>query len=347
VNKLTSIGLRRGKKKAIHLPANIQFSGENTFKCQLTRLFSNEPFGTLESNKKFPEGHVWISISPMKNTENRKSQGVVRLLEIKQKGEDEVEAFFYSKSGPIKRLNLKLDNRGRALGLKPGEEYLVRILSSEEFFSAYETKSIPLKGMGRAEPDNLGLWRLENFQELALAGDGSLVLDCATGLKGYLKEFLKNGSQLFCLNYSTPMLKRTREWLDTGTAHMVRYDADRGFPFKSECFDVVLMDAFLEYVKDPKFVLEACSDLLKPGGRLLLLEPVYSPKTPKKFYPQDLWEYALWRPIQDNKFSSEEFEQILVGAGLGLVERRTNEFLYPLFTEAPFSQSIGVYTHLQ
>jgi hypothetical protein len=69
------------------------------------------------------------------------------------------------------------------------------------------------------------------------------------------------------------------------------------------------------------------------------LEPVESQNSPE-FYPQDLWEIALWRPIVDNEFSSQHFEEILKDVGFKLIERGEMEFEYDIFSKMRFSQKV-------
>jgi SAM-dependent methyltransferase len=299
----------------------------------------------------------------------RKKGSYDGLTLARQKKIDDNQATFIFESGTetFKRLEIVLDRRGRAENLEVGERYTLSLSRPEVFFQAYETSSIPALKKGRGEPDQISKQRMEFFKKGALSGKSRWILDCATGIKSYLKDFAENGVQLVCLNLSLPMLNRTREWLDYEDAFFLRYNSDLGFPLKDNSFDTVVVDALLEYTKNPSSVLKKCSSLVKPGGRLLLLEPISSGKYITslvkpggrllllepissgkyiRFYPQDLWELAIWRPFPETSFSRKAFEDILVTEGFKLVDRTDMEFIHPIFSNEKFFQSAGVFKKL-
>ncbi|MFQ5800666.1 MAG: class I SAM-dependent methyltransferase, partial [Candidatus Hydrothermarchaeales archaeon] len=317
--------------------------GVGPFTVRVEKSRAGGTLCVLETDKKIEKGPVWIVIAPLEgNIVKGKKGAVMTLTKIKEKDKRGIMAVFESQKGSHKRAEVILDNRGRARNLEAGESYTFAIMEPESFFQAYERKSIPAGGGGRSEPDEVGKKRIEFFTELSEAKEGDFILDCATGIKGYLKHFTVRGGRLVCLNISTPILEKTKEWLSYEGAHFIRYDADLGFPFKDESFDAVVVDALLEYTKDPQSVLKRCAALTRPGGRLLLLEPATS-EALLDFYPQDLWEVALWRPANDRKFSRENFEDVLKGEGFELAQREITEFVYPLFSQQRFSQGVAVF----
>jgi ubiquinone/menaquinone biosynthesis C-methylase UbiE len=119
----------------------------------------------------------------------------------------------------------------------------------------------------------------------------------------------------------------------------VAYDIEEGLPFKYHTFDLVICDALLEYVADCHEALAQTSGLVKKGGKLLLLEPVKS--TVSEFYPQDLFEIALWRPRRDPLFNERCVEETLKARKFELVDRREMRFSYPIFEKEEFCQSIA------
>ncbi len=247
-----------------------------------------------------------------------------------------------SKTGLHRKAEMVLDRRGRAEKLMVGEPYTVDILSEERFYHLYEKKSIEAGKAGRSEPKGTGAQRMKIFSELCRAGQGDIVLDCATGMKEYLKDFADRKAVLVCMNISVPVLKRTGEWLSYPDSFAVRYNADAGLPFKDRTFDHIIVDALLEYTSDPTSFLSQCAKLLKSGGALLLLEPAQS-HNGDEFYPQDLWEFALWRPRHDRAFSKTMFQEALRREGLERSDNREIEFEYALYRTEKFTQGISTY----
>ncbi len=117
-------------------------------------------------------------------------------------------------------------------------------------------------------------------------------------------------------------------------------NVEKGFPFRDESFDLVICDALLEYLSEPHKTLNQIFDLIKGGGKLLLLEPTSPLRKIPEFYPQDLWEVALWRPLYDPYFNEGFVEETLKDMGFKIVEKRTMKFTYPIYGEEQFSQSI-------
>jgi SAM-dependent methyltransferase len=344
VRHLKNIGLRRGKRKALHIIGYVnEISGEGPFRIGIEKWIVGGRLCNLETEKSMEKGPVWIVVVPY-NKEGVKKGLSMSLIRLTEK-EDTIYAEFESEDGPITRAKLHLDNRGRAKNLVEGDNYRFELLSPRRFFSSYEIKSLPVGGVGRSEPSEIGKRRIELISGLSGSGSGSRVLDSATGPKDYLKAISSTSSQLVCANLSTPILKKTREWLEISGSEFVRYDVDRGFPFKNQSFDLVILDALLEYTQDPLQVLERAADILKTQGRLIVLEPIMGKNLPK-FYPQDLWEVAIWRPIGDKKFLKESFTELLEERGLKLVERKALDFEYILFSKESFSQTIGMFKKL-
>ncbi|RMF91383.1 MAG: methyltransferase domain-containing protein [Methanobacteriota archaeon] len=337
--------MRRGRKRAVHTFGEVTgVEGAGPFIVRIEKSIVGGVLCIVESNMRIREGPVWIAVAPLKGGKamGRGGGAAMTLSEVKDMDGGELTCVFRSEKGPYKWAEIRLDNRGRARNLEAGEEYLFSLMEPERFFAAYERRSIPAGWAGRSEPDEVGQRRMRLFAELSGAKEGQRILDCATGVKGYLRDFAARGCMLVCLNISLPILRRTREWLDYGTASFVRYDADLGMPFKEGSFHVVIADALLEYMRSPVSVLGEAAGLVRPGGRLLLLEPVEMGPGPD-FYPQDLWEAALWRPVYDSAFSRETFEGLLTGQGFQLIERRTMRFAYPPVGRENIAQGVAAF----
>jgi ubiquinone/menaquinone biosynthesis C-methylase UbiE len=344
VRDLDDIGLRKGKRKALHVPGFVtKIEGRGPFGVTVEKLNGGGNLCKLVTDKSVREGPVWIAISPLKREEPTKSErSLVTLDRIKNGSQAEIAIIFRSREGRIKNAELVLDNRGRAKNLEVGESYRFSLLTPREFYSAYERRSIPVNRGARSEPVDVGKKRIDFITRFVDTRDGERVLDCATGIKDYLRSIATKDSRIVCLNISVPMLERTREWLDYAGADFVRYNADLGLPFKENSFDTVILDALLEYTKEPHSVLRNCSALVKMGGKILLLEPVESENI-SEFYPQDLWELALWRPNHDKDFSKKNFEETLKKKNFELIQRIDFRFSHRIFENEKFSQSVAVF----
>jgi ubiquinone/menaquinone biosynthesis C-methylase UbiE len=328
------MGMRKGRRLAIHTFGEVaSVAGAKPFRTEIFKTFSSEPLCTVISDRAVGEGLVYIAIAPAGGN----GGPAMTLAKLEKKG-NQLTAEFESK-GPIKEARITLDDRGRARNLEEGKDYLFNVFSKRQFFDRYEKRSIPVGKGKRSEPDETGAERIANFLELADVGKGDMVLDTATGIKEYLRHFSKLGARLTCLNISPSILKKTREWLGDENANFVAYDIEEGIPFAYHSFDVVICDALLEYVADCHEAIAHASSLVKRGGSLLLLEPVKS--TVKDFYPQDLFEIALWRPRHDPLFNKRCMEETLRARKFKLVESREMRFSYPIFEKEEFCQSIA------
>jgi len=337
--------MRRGKKRAIHTFGEIANISIGEPSCiEIKKFQSDEKLLTIYSDKIPKRGVVWIVIAPFRREllGQKKSEPflIAKLMELNVK-ERQIIAKFKAINGEGKA-EIVLDNRGRARNLKVGIEYILDLIERREFFERYERGSIPANVKDkRSEPDRLGAERMKIFSELANIEEGQKILDTATGVKGYLREFSKKGCRIVCTNISNSILKRTRDAIGKKNSDFVAYDVEKGFPFKDETFDLVICDALLEYISKPHDTVSQIFDLIKIGGSLLLLEPTRSLDKIPNFYPQDLWEVALWRPIFDPDFNEALVEKNLEKQGFKVVEKRTMKFDYSIYGDEHFSQSIS------
>lgn len=336
--------MRRGKRRAIHTFGEVvSVSRGKPYRIEIKRLLSDKRLCTIQSEKYPERGVVWMVIVPFSEELSRSEKGrpymIAELANTTIK-EGEMIATFDSIDGNAK-VEIYLDDRGRARNLIVGREYIFDIMDRREFFEVYERGSIPVGIKGkRSEPDKLGDERIRNFIQISNVREGQKALDMATGIKDYLGHFLEKGCYTICANISVSILKRTRGAIGNKNAAFVAYDVEKGFPFKNETFDVVVCDALLEYVSRPHEVLKRTFHLIKRGGRLLLLEPIKPSTKIPDFYPQNLWEIALWRPIYDPYFNEDCVEETLKEMGFDIVEKRAMRFTYPIYDEEQFSQSV-------
>lgn len=109
--------------------------------------------------------------------------------------------------------------------------------------------------------------------ELSGVRPGDEVLDCATGTGDLAQMFLRaiNGQgRVVGTDYNADMLAFAKEKVTDGIDWQVQDAQQLDFP--DESFDVVSIAYGIRNVEDPKRALASMRRVLKPGGRLVVLE---------------------------------------------------------------------------
>ena len=122
---------------------------------------------------------------------------------------------------------------------------------------------------------SFGLHRLWKAFTVSVARirPGERVLDVASGSGDLARAFAARGAEVWMSDINGPMLARGRDrMLDAGCmAPAVRCDAER-LPFGDACFDCVSVGFGLRNMTHKDAALAEMARVLKPGGRLLVLE---------------------------------------------------------------------------
>ena len=122
---------------------------------------------------------------------------------------------------------------------------------------------------------SFGLHRLWKAFAVSIARvrSGERVLDVASGSGDLARAFAQRGAQVVMSDINGPMLSRGRDrLLDAGRATpAVQCDAER-LPFGSASFDCVSVGFGLRNMTHKDAALAEMARVLKPGGRLLVLE---------------------------------------------------------------------------
>ena len=125
---------------------------------------------------------------------------------------------------------------------------------------------------------------------------GERVLDVASGSGDLARAFAARGAEVWMSDINGPMLARGRDrMLDAGRmAPAVQCDAER-LPFRSATFDCVSVGFGLRNMTHKDAALAEMARVLKPGGRLLVLEFSQVWKPLQK--PYDLYSFHVlpWR----------------------------------------------------
>ena len=121
---------------------------------------------------------------------------------------------------------------------------------------------------------------------------GERVLDVASGSGDLARAFAARGAEVWMSDINGPMLARGRDrLLDAGRAlPAVQCDAER-LPFASASFDCVSVGFGLRNMTHKDVALAEMARVLKPGGRLLVLEfsRVWKPLQ----RPYDLYSFGV------------------------------------------------------
>lgn len=127
---------------------------------------------------------------------------------------------------------------------------------------------------------------------LARVRPGERVLDVASGSGDLARAFAARGAQVWMSDVNGRMLARGRDrMLDAGRlAPAVQCDAER-LPFGNACFDCVSVGFGLRNMTRKDAALAEMARVLKPGGRLLVLEFSRVWKPLQK--PYDLYSFRV------------------------------------------------------
>ena len=141
---------------------------------------------------------------------------------------------------------------------------------------------------------SFGLHRLWKAFAVSIARvrAGERVLDVASGSGDLARAFAARGAEVWMSDINGPMLARGRDRMaDAGRlAPAVRCDAER-LPFRAASFDCVSVGFGLRNMTHKDAALAEMARVLKPGGRLLVLEFSQVWKPLQK--PYDLYSFHV------------------------------------------------------
>jgi SAM-dependent methyltransferase len=150
------------------------------------------------------------------------------------------------------------------------------------------------------------------------------LLDLGCGPGGVLAAaaFARPGGALYGVDLAFRMLAAARRrGMAAAGARLVHADA-ANLPFAAAAFDTVTSHSFLYLVPDRTAVVEEAWRVLRPGGRLLLMEPWSGPVRWRAALqhsrdPRFLVSVVLWRAFNrfQGRFGARALSSLLTGRG--------------------------------
>jgi SAM-dependent methyltransferase len=126
---------------------------------------------------------------------------------------------------------------------------------------------------------------------LARVSQGQRVLDLGCGPGYFLSPLVKQGALVTAVDYSEKMLGRAREALFTvpvSARANVEIVLDDAFHYlhtvPDGIFDIVIASLFVSYYPEPETIVSQIFRVLRPGGRLVMSNPVPRPHFAKVFW---------------------------------------------------------------
>ena len=122
-------------------------------------------------------------------------------------------------------------------------------------------------------------WRRRTIAELNLA-EGSEVLDLCCGTGDLALAFAASGAAVCGADFTLPMLQAAVQKGARQQHDLAWLQADaQALPFADHSFDAVTIAFGIRNVEDPQLGLRECRRVLRPGGRLAILEffPIPNP----------------------------------------------------------------------
>lgn len=136
------------------------------------------------------------------------------------------------------------------------------------------------------------------------------LLDIGTGTGRVLEQLADHVTSAVGVDNAKPMLEIARDKLDRAGVNncQVRLADMYHLPFPADRFDAVTLNMVLHHAEMPGEVLREAARVLKPGGRVILVD----------FAPHELEELREQHTHRWLGFSGEEIGRMAQSAGLGL-----------------------------
>jgi ubiquinone/menaquinone biosynthesis C-methylase UbiE len=170
------------------------------------------------------------------------------------------------------------------------------------------------RAMRDVERAGLGAWRKELLADLS-----GHVLEIGAGTGRNLAYYPASVERLVLVEPDRHMRRRLEQRLaDAPVPPEVVEAPAEDLPFPDASFDTVVSTLVLCSVRDPARAAAEAGRVLRPSGRLVLIEHVAAVDRPRRLAWQRRLE-PLWRPLAGNCHLTRRTDEILRRAGFELV----------------------------
>ena len=139
--------------------------------------------------------------------------------------------------------------------------------AADEYFSRVADQWDKLRALHYSEAD------IEKaVMSAAGAGPFDLVIDFAPGTRPMLSLFARKPRRVAGIDLSHPMLPVARSKLQRAANASVRHGDATASPYPDHCASLVIIHQVLHFLDDPARALNEAARVLKPGGRLVIVE---------------------------------------------------------------------------
>ncbi len=181
------------------------------------------------------------------------------------------------------------------------------------------------------------LKKIKKIQGLLNLKDGDSILEVGIGTGVHAKYILDRENIKFTgVDISLQMLQRSRKYLDEYKDNVSLIAADGiALPFRNDSFDAVFCNATLHHLIDPFTGLKEMYRIIKPGGRIAVMEP-------NLWFPKNLFQ-ALFIPVERNNIQITRKNFEMWDNKLNLKDIHIENFIYTL----PFPKFMfGIYDRI-
>ena len=139
--------------------------------------------------------------------------------------------------------------------------------AADEYFSRVADQWDKLRALHYSEAD------IEKaVMSAAGAGPFDLVIDFGTGTGRMLSLFAGKARRVECIDLSHQLLTVARSKLQGAANASVRHGDATASPYPDHCASLVIIHQVLHFLDDPARALNEAARVLKPGGRLVIVE---------------------------------------------------------------------------
>lgn len=112
--------------------------------------------------------------------------------------------------------------------------------------------------------------------------DNVKILDAGCGTGNFSNYFIKAGATVIAIDYSSNMERVLRK--KNSKINFLQINLEESIPFSDKEFDVVLCAHVLYSIQNYKSTIEELMRVLRPNGKLIIINPISNPSILKIFF---------------------------------------------------------------